>query len=147
MQNPVKFNLEGLEGYKTDRSLESEEGIWLKFPNNRKIHILRAGGSNKKFSRVLSRSIKPYRRQLDKGTLDPEVSDELMINVYLDTVVLGWSGFQDAEGNDIPYSREAAYALFKAMPEMFDELMAFASDLAMFQDQEVEEAGKVLGET
>jgi hypothetical protein len=146
MQN-IEFDLEGLGNYQTDRDLESEEGIWLKFPGDRKIHVLRAGGSNKKFSRVLSTRVKPYRRQMDRGTLDPEISDNLMLNVYLDTVVLGWSGFKTPDGVEIPYSREAGYTLFKALPEMFDEVMSLASDAASFQEQEVEEVADTMGES
>lgn len=140
------FDFSGLETYETDGQRESAEGIWLKFPGGRRIRILRAGGANKNFARTFSRVIKPYRRAMERGTLDPEKSDELMIQVYLESVVLDWEGFTDANGNDIPYSRTAARELFTALPELFNEVVTFASDAAMFQEQQADEAADVVGE-
>ena len=140
-----KFNLKGLESYQTDASVEAEDGIWLVFPNNRKIHVLRAGGSNTKFLRVLNKAIKPVRRAMDRGTLDPAKSDEIMIEVYLDAVILGWSGFLDEAGNEIPYSKDEARELFTMLPELFREVQNLSSDMAMFQDEEAEEIAEELG--
>jgi hypothetical protein len=141
----MKFDLNGLETYQTDKELESQIGIWLKFPGDRKIHVLRAGGSNTKFIRIFNNKIKPHERQMKRGTLDPDLSNDIIIDAYLEAVVLGWSGFKDEEGNEIPYSKEAARELFKALPELFNDVVNYASDLALFQEEEAKEIGDHMG--
>jgi len=143
----MEFDKSGLETYLTDKDLEAIDGVWLKFPGDRKVHILRAGGSNSKFSRTAATITKPYQRQIQRGTIDPEKVTELMLDIYLQSVILDWKGFKDAEGKEIPYSREVAREFFTQVPEMFSELMELAGDLALFQDQEVEETSKHMGES
>jgi len=143
----MAISMKGLETYKTDKDLESSEGVWLKFPEGRRLHVLRAGGSNKAFARKFSQAIKPYRRQMDRGTMDPEKSDELMIDVYLDTVILGWEGFVDDNGNPVPYSKKVAREFLLALPEFFNDVVNFASDAATFQIEDAEETAEELGES
>ena len=143
----MSISLKGLESYATDGDLESKEGVWLKFPGGRRIHVLRAGGSNAAFSRTFSQAIKPYKRQMERNTMDREKSDELMIGVYLDSVILDWDGFTDDAGNDVPYSKTAAHELFTALPELFNDVVNFASDMATFQVNDAEETAKEMGES
>ncbi len=142
----LKFDTAGLESYLPDHLRESEIGVWLSFPGDRKFRCLRAGGSNKRFIRAFQAAIKPHRRQMDRGTLDPEVSEQIMREVYSRTVVLDWKGIKDAEGQDVPYSPEAAVELFKAVPEMFNDITTLCADMAVFTDGELEDAKQVLGE-
>lgn len=141
------FDLTGLETYRTDTDRESKEGVWLVFPGNHKIKVLRAGGSNEKFVRLFSNAIKPFRRQMDRGTLDPAKSNEIMIGVYVDSVILDWEGFKDTTGAPIPYSKQAARELLQALPELFNDIVNFASDAATFQQADAEEVAKELGES
>lgn len=142
-----EFDTTGLETYATDADREASEGVWLKFPGNRRFRVLRAGGANKKFGRVFSRVIKPYKRQIDRNTLDPETSDDLMLQVYLEAVILDWDGFKDVKGREIPYSPEAARAFLKQFPEVFTDIVNFASEAATFQEREVTEAAEDLGKS
>ena len=143
----MEFDKAGLETYLTDKELEAVDGIWLKFPGGRKLHVLRAGGSNAKYTRIAASVTKPYQRQIQRGTIDPEKVSELMLEIYLQSVILDWAGFKDAQGKEIPYSREAAREFFTQVPEMFTEVMDLATDLALFQEQEVEETSKHMGES
>lgn len=143
----TSFDLSGLDSYITDSDIEGDVGVWLKFPGDRRVRVLRAGGSNKRFSRSFSRVVKPYRRQLDRGTLDPEKSEELMLEVYLDAVIMDWEGFKDKKGRDIPFSRGSAREFFIAVPEMFSEIQSIASEAATFQEREAEEVANDLGES
>lgn len=143
----MQFDTTGLESYITDKEIESQEGIWLKFPNDRKIHVLRAGGGNSKYARYFNSAIKPYRRQMDRGLLDPEKSNEILVDVYVETVILGWSGIKDVNGNEIPYGKGVAREFFTAYPELFNDVVSFAGDAALFQNEQAKETADELGES
>ncbi len=142
----TQFDTHGLESYIPNRELESVEGVWLRFPGGRAFRCLRAGGSNTKFVRAFQAAIKPYARQIERKTLDPELSDQIMRDVYSRTVVKDWEGIEDADGNDVPYSPETAVEFFKVVPELFNELTDQCANMANFAEAVAEEAKEVLGE-
>lgn len=143
----MRFDRSGLEGYITDREVESQVGVWLPpFPGGRRFKVLRAGGANKKFSRAFQQAIKPYRRQLDKGTLDPETSDQIMREVYARHIVVDWDGIKDDTGKTVPCTPENVEAFFAAFPELFSDVVAYASEMATFAEENLEEAKETLGE-
>jgi hypothetical protein len=143
----VQFDKTGLENYITDQQVESNTGVWLPpFPGDRSLKILRAGGSNKKFSRAFQQAIKPHRRAMERGTLDSDVSDALMRDVYSKHIVVDWRNINDAEGNPVPCTPENVKAFFTALPEIFTEVVAYASEVATFAEENLEEAKETLGE-
>lgn len=139
------FDTEGLESYVTDAFRESETGVWLKFPGGYKFRCLRAGGSNKRYATLFQRMIKPYRRQMDKGTMDLAKSEDILRQVYCKTVILDWEGVK-AKGKAVSYTPEAGMAFFAQVPELFSDIVTLCTEAATFQEEEVEEAEKVLGE-
>lgn len=140
------FDSAGLEGYVTDESRESVTGVWLGFPGERKFKCLRAGGSNKKFLRTFQHLIKPHRRQMERGTLDTDISDDIMRRVYAKTIVLDWKGINDAKKQPVPFNQQNVVAFFMAFPEVFNDLVTLCSDMATFSEEQLEEAKEVLGE-
>ena len=142
----MKFDLKGLEDYVTDKSLESEDGVWVVFPEGRKFRILRAGGSNSKYSRAMQQKLKPHRRQIDNGTLDNAVAEDLLMDVYVRHIIKDWEGIHDAEGKTIPYSPEVAKEFFEAVPDLFDDIQRLAQAMQTFQASQIEEAKEALGE-
>lgn len=143
---PNKFDLEGLEAYQTDKDLESIEGIWLEFPGNRRFHVLRAGGSNTRFVSAYQAALRPYRKQLQKRTMDPGLLDRLTLDVYARHVIKGWEGIT-SKGQEIPYTVQACIAFFSVVPEMFDEVMEQASDSSNFSEIDLGQARSDLGES
>lgn len=141
----MKFDTTGLEDYLTDKDLESDVGVWIVFPGDRKFNIRRAGGSNAAFARAFQAAVKPYDHLVKKGTLDRALGDKIMYKVYADTVVRDWSGIYDIEGEEIPYSPEAAVEYFTLLPDLFAELMGHANDMATFSITQLEQAKDVLG--
>jgi len=81
--------------FKTDTNLETE-GIFIDYGTDR-IRIARAGGSNKKFARVLEQRTKPIRRALQVGAVDNDRSNQIMREVFAETVVLDWEVNQGTE--------------------------------------------------
>jgi hypothetical protein len=146
--NMTEFDFDdaGLESYTTDADREAESGIWVKFPGDRAFRILRAGGSNKEFLRAFRLAIRPYKRQLDKDTMDPATSDKLTRELYARHIIKDWSGIKTKAGVEIPYSPEACVAFMTRYPEILNDLVTLASEMATFQDRVLEEAKTSLGE-
>jgi hypothetical protein len=140
------FDSSGLEGYTTDADREAETGIWVKFPGDRAFRILRAGGSNKAFLRAFRLAVRPYKRQLEKDTMDPAVSDRITRGLYAKYIVKDWKGFKTKDGVEIPYSEQACVAFFEKYPEVFNDVVTLASEMATFQETVLEEAKTNLGE-
>ena len=141
----LQFNTEGLEDFITDKGMESDVGVWVRFPGDRRFRIFRAGGSNKAFTRAFQQAIKPYRRQMDRGTMDPEVSDKVLREVYCRHVIKDWDGIKTIGGEAIPFAPKTAMAFFETVPELFNEIVGLAGEAATFAEARLEEAQTVLG--
>ena len=108
-----------------------QEGVWIPVygPKGDKAEILlaRAGGRNSAYDAAMLRAGRPHRRLLEAGMAPPQLMDEILAEVYAETVVKGWRGLEDEDGNPIPYSRAKAAELLRAHPDFCD----FVRDAAM----------------
>jgi len=77
--------------------------------------------------------IKPYARQIQKGILPEEVERKIYIKTFVKVSMVDWKGVQDENG-EVAYSEEAAIDLFNQLPELFDDVVAAASDFETFRD-------------
>lgn len=128
------IQFDGFEDYVTDENLETGAGVALEYDEGRTIFIHRAGGSNKKFSRALEAKMKPHRRKIQLGTLDPEIDRRILMEAYAEAVVIGWSGIT-AGGKELPFNKENCIAFFKAFPEVFADVQRSANDVALFRKE------------
>lgn len=124
------------QAFETNKDLESS-GIELDYGKNSKgapirIKIARAGGANKRFAKVLDRLLRPYKRQLANDQLSDDVAKEVMIQAYADSVVLGWEGVEDREGNPMEFSRDNVVRLFNDLPELFLDVQQQSQKAALF---------------
>lgn len=123
--------------FKTDPNYESQ-GITLEYgntPNGKpiRIKIARAGGSNSKFLKVLEIKSKPYRRQLQNETIDPKIADNILMEVFAETVVLGWENVEEENGTPMPFTKENCLRLFRDLPDLFADIREQASRAALFK--------------
>ena len=142
----LMFDTTGLEEFLPDKSLETEEGVWFELPGGRRICCKRAGGSNMEFRRAFARAIRPYRQDMDRGTLDNETSDKILLDVYCKTIFLQlvYRFSTDEDGNKIAYSEEMVREFFRQVPEMLAYVVDKATDAASFVDWEATAAKKPL---
>ena len=129
--------------FKTDQNLETA-GIVLNYGQNAKgenidIRIARAGGSNSKFSKVAEQVLKPFRRQISNESMDPAKLDELFRVIYARSVVLGWTGVEDEDGNPLPFNEANVVKLFNDLPDLFADVRAQAEKQALFRKIGLEE--------
>ena len=127
--------------FKTDEQHE-KNGIVLDYGQGGQIRIARAGGGNARYGKLLGDRMKPYRRQIENGTLDNQVAEKIMAEVYADAVVLGWENVTGADGQPLPFSREACVQLLLDLPELFRDIQEQATKVANFRAAELEEDAK-----
>lgn len=123
--------------FETDRSLE-KQGITLDYGPNSKgvaieIQIARAGGSNDAYLKRMEAKAKPHRRQIQHETIERAQLENIVKEVYAETIVLGWSGVEDRDGNDMPFSKDNCLKLFNDLPDLYADIQEQAQSSALFR--------------
>lgn len=104
--------------------------------------ISRMGKSNKRYTKALEAATRPYRRQIELGTMKNEVAEEIFLNVFVDTVLKGWKNVRDENGAELPFGKQTAVKLFQDLPEVYERLQEEAKQSANFRDLALEEEAK-----
>ena len=104
--------------------------------------VRRRGPTNQQYAKQLTRETEPYRRQMELNTLDEMVSRAILMKVFVETVLVGWSNVQDQNNQPIVFSRENALSLFRTLPELYDDLLAQSAKLSLFRSETAEQERK-----
>ncbi len=123
--------------FETDRSLE-KQGIILDYGPNSKgvnieIKIARAGGANDAYLKRMEAKAKPHRRQIQHETIERTQLETIVKEVYAETIVLGWTGVEDREGKDMPFTRDNCFKLFNDLPDLYADIVEQAQSGALFR--------------
>ena len=133
--NEKKMNPYAMFG--TDSDLE-KDGIWIDYgPFGFK--VARAGGSNEKYRRLMQARMKPYRRQIQNETMSEDKAQEILLETFVDGVLLDWRDVTDREGNKMEFNRENALQLLSDLKDLFADLQTQASKISNFRREEMEE--------
>lgn len=127
----MKYNLD--KNFKTNSVLE-EEGVDFAIDEKVSFRVRRFHAGNVRVKAAMAKYHKPYAQQIDRGTLSQEKSTELTIRMFIDVCLISWTGIEDGAGNPIEFSKEAAYELFKDLPEVFDTVWKNANDFANYKE-------------
>lgn len=132
--------------FETDREIE-KTGIVLDYGFNSKkqpiqIRIARAGGANERYSKLLELRTKPYRRQIQNETLENAVAEKITKEVYAQTVVLGWTGVEDRDGNEMPFTQENCVKLFTDLPDLWSDVQSQSTRASLFRAEILEADAK-----
>ncbi len=120
------------------------EGVTLDF-GVAKFKIRRAGGSNRRFLAALAAKLKPHRRAIDAGVLPDDVAAALQMEIYFETVVIGWEGVTDENGTPLAYNLENFKKVMTDLPDLWLTLRTEADNLKNFQAAEAATDGEALG--
>jgi hypothetical protein len=104
--------------------------------------VSRMGKSNKRYSKALEAATRPYRRQIELGTMNNDKAEEIFLGVFVDTVLKGWKNVRDESGADMPFTKQTATKLFKDLPEVYERLQEEAKLSANFREVSLEEEAK-----
>ncbi|MDB5490361.1 MAG: hypothetical protein JWO78_210 [Micavibrio sp.] len=127
--------------YEIDKTAEVQKGVPFK-RGEFSIFVKRAGGGNKAYTKCLAETLAPVRQQLADDTLPESEGDNLMAQVFADTIIVGWENVRDRKGKPLAYTRENVVMMLTDLPELFRELQAFASNLANFRKAAIEADSK-----
>lgn len=124
-------------------TVKETDGVWREAGNGLRLKIAR--WNNPKYVRRINELQKPYRAQVQAGTLSEEKKAEIAAQAMSETILLDWDGMF-AGGEPLPYNRqEAARILANPMYQSFFTIvMSFAQDEAAYR---VEEVRTELGES
>lgn len=104
--------------------------------------VARMGGANKAYQKALEEATRPYRRQIQQGTLSESISEDILKRVFCKTILKGWSNVRDQFNEVLPFNQDTAYKLMTELPELYRELSEQASDIALFRDEQLKEEAK-----
>lgn len=118
-------------------SKESEiEGVELDY-GDFIIKARRAGGENKEFGRQIRKYLKKHKKAV---ALDAELTDQQrkeLINVYVDTVIVGWKNVVDANGKKMTFSKANATTLLTDLPDLFADIRESVTDFQNFREEAI----------
>ena len=104
--------------------------------------ISRMGKTNKRYSKALDIATRPYRRQLELGTLASDVAESVFMSVFADTVLMGWENVRDAKAKDIVFNAQNAIKLFHDLPDVYERLQEESKIVSNFRSAELESEAK-----
>lgn len=148
----------------TDPNLETQ-GVIFDYGDFR-VTLAFAGPSNKVYARLAEGLLKPYRRAIETGTMDPEIAQEVMRKLYAKTVVRNWEtaerdpltgdvikgedgevkswkqGIENEEGKIIPFTEDNVIVTYRKLPHLFLDHQEMASKMANYRVKQKEDSAK-----
>lgn len=135
--------------YKSSQTDSNKEknGVLLEYGLNSKkepitFTVAREGGRNVQYQKVAEVIFKPVRRQVQHGSIDPEVLENLLAQVYAKAVVKGWTGVEDEHDEPLAFNEANVVKLLTDLPVVFDAIKEVARDFNQFLLDAVEEDAK-----
>lgn len=123
--------------YATNDTLEND-GTWMDL-GDAKFLIARAG--NKLYSRKLTKAVDRHKKLLDrKDDAADKLSDDILISVVAETVLLGWEGVS-FKGAVLPYSVDNAKTLL-GVKDFRRQIMSLSEDFDAFKAVMEKESGE-----
>lgn len=124
--------------FKTDEMLE-QSGIKVDY-GVFYFQVARAGGANTRYRDVLRARMAPHKRAMATETMNDTLADNIVRDVFAETIVLGWGSQKHGEGkmiaqdgSAIDFSADAVKAMFKELPDLAADVMAQAQSMTLFR--------------
>lgn len=141
------------KSYSVDES-KVENGVAFELPMNDDgttptLFVSRMSTSNQKYRKIAEKEMRPFRRQIELGTMDGDKMMPVTIRIFCKALMTGWSnillsdvtGVETDEGY-AEFTVDNAITLFTALPELFEEVAGFAGNMANFRADELDAAAK-----
>ena len=96
--------------------------------------------TNKKYTAAYAK--KAEELELNKKFDDDDAQLEAAIDVFCDTILVGWEGVKKPDGEVVEYSKKAAVNLMTNLPHLYKDLVIDASSLTNFKLKKLEDDSK-----
>ncbi len=116
---------------------KEKEGVALEYGLNSRgekivFMVAREGGRNTNYNKVAEVKFKPVRRQIQHNTIEPQVLDRMLAEVYAKVVVKSWQGVEDENDQPLPFNEENCLKILTDLPVVFDAIKECARDYSQF---------------
>lgn len=125
--------------------LAEKNGVWVDY-GDVKFLVARAGGTNSDYLDLLKAKTRPFRNQIDRGTLAQADDDRVTRELYAEAIIKdvqvknedgSWvQGVPGMNGEVLPFTRGAVLQLLTALPDMFRDIRVMATDVQRYLDEE-----------
>ncbi len=142
--------------FKTDPALETK-GVVIDYGSFR-ITLARAGGANKKFSKLLEAKTRPHRRAMQTETMQDAAAMTILRDVYADAAIMLWEnrktfdketgewvgdfvvGIEPEEGEMLlPFNHDNIVKTLEDLPDLFADLQEQAAKVSLYRVHNLEE--------
>jgi len=133
--------------FQTDETLETK-GVIIDYGQFR-VTLARAGGANKKYSKVMESKAKPFRRAIQTETLDNDVAMKMLRESFAEACVLNWEvkqdddewvrGIEGKDGDLLDFNRDNVIATFENLPDLFSDLQEQANKVSIYREEILEQ--------
>ncbi len=134
------------KNYATD-PVKENEGVPVEFEANEDktiptFIIARSADGNKAFTKYSEQAMKPYRRQIQLKTLPQEKDEEIFNDVFVTTILKGWSNVRDEKNQPLEFNKKNALKLLKDLPEVYRTLRDASNNVELYRLEILEEDAK-----
>lgn len=122
---------------KAKRSKKLDEGVWVSYQGGRLCirHI-----SNSRFMRLMARLQAPFRKDIEKGRMDPDEMRNIVSEALASEIITDWE-VVDEEGQPVNYTAAIAKTALMADEGLREFVQETAADFSIFRDAEIEAKG------
>lgn len=141
------------EQFNVDKNVE-KSGIWYQPSPGFQVLLARAGGSNRKYSALVEKLLKPHRRAIRNDKADSKIIAKLLKEAFSKTVILGWQVLNDkdefvdgiANPDDIneilPVTSENILMVIDRFDDLYMDIKEIAESASVFLKEDLEADSK-----
>lgn len=122
----------------TQRMKPLDDGVWKEFGGSR---FLICHTSNLKFQRTLAKLQAPFRKDIEKGRMDPEESKKIVCQSLAEAILLDWDQVIDSEKQPVQYNSKVGKTALMNDESLREFIQEVSTDLANYKDEELVEKG------
>jgi hypothetical protein len=119
--------------YSVDEAKQSE-GTWVEFEGS---EFCIAYANNPTFLKEKKRLERPFKRQIERGTMNEEDQRRITCEALATGVLVDWKNVTDGK-KEIPYSKEIAAEALRLNPDLLGFVVEVAADIANYKKEDVE---------
>ncbi len=110
------------------------DGAWGSY---RGVDLLIARANNTHFRKVFRRLSKPFSREIEKGSISEDDSENILCGAMADAILVSWENFE-MSGATVEYTKDNAKALLVNDPDCRKYVQEFSEDIDNYLKEETE---------